>query len=107
MKKKKFRHIHRYAFVDIGNRPRIYKSVFNLLTDPAKLRVREKNGYVIDDTPGRCGYKTPLQILASLRRRACGVYKDKEILRKNPKRGITRIDQVQPFAIKRVPFWEH
>ena len=47
MRQKKFRHIHRYAFVDIGNRPWIHKSIYNLLTEPAKEHVKEKNGYVV------------------------------------------------------------
>jgi hypothetical protein len=101
MKKKKFRHIHRYAFVDIGNRPWIYESVYILLTEPAKEHIRKKNGYIVSD------YLTSNQVLRMLKIR-CGKSNIKEriIVKKNPKCGIRVLDQVPASALKRVPFWK-
>ena len=100
-KERKFRHIHRYSFVDIGNRPWIYKSIYDLLTEPAKDCVQKKNGYIISD------YLTSSQILRMLKIR-CGKSNIMEriIVKKTPDRGIRVLDQVPASALKRVPFWK-
>jgi hypothetical protein len=103
MKRKKFRHIHRYAFVDIGERPWIYKSIYDLLTEPAKEKVKEKNGYIIDDTSD---VRQVQHILRMLRAR-CGKshpHPDERI-KKNPNRGVRSLTQVPDNAIKRIPYW--
>lgn len=104
MKKKKFRHIHRYAYIDIGNRPWIYKSLFDILNEPTKEAGYRKKVHIINDS--RQG-KSPWQILRMLRAR-CGksAVKQKSILKKNPDRGITTRSQIPDECIKRVPFWK-
>ena len=104
MKKKKFRHIHRYAFVDIGNRPWIYESIYNLLTEPAKKHVRKKKAYIIPDSYKG---KSPQYILRMLRaRNSKSNMNEQPILKKNPDRGVKSMDQVPDSAIKRIPFWK-
>ena len=118
MRKKKFRHIHRYAYTltDIGNMPWINEHLYDLLTEPGKLIVRTQ-GYIVP-TPKFKAIKvscikyagathTPRSILAMLRNRSklAKVPPSGKILKKNPDRGITRIDQIPDKFIKRTPRW--
>jgi len=117
MKKKKFRHIHRYAYTltDLRNIPWINEHLYDLLTEPGKLIVRTQ-GYIVPTPKIKAvkisctkytGTKSPRSILAYLRNLK-KKHKEPEsgkILKKNPDRGITRIDQIPDNMIKRTPRW--
>ena len=101
---------------DIGNMPWINEHLFDLLTSTGKYIVN-KQGYIVP-TPKiksmsvSCvkysgATHTPRSILAMLRNRSklAKVPPSGKILKKNPDRGITRIDQIPDNMIKRTPRW--
>jgi hypothetical protein len=109
MKRKKFRHIHRYAYVltDIGNTPWVNKEVYEKLNMHNKLVV-QRQGYIIPAQKE----KSPQQILALLRagKGIPGGSRTKsgpgKIIKRNPDKGITSISQVPEMCLKRIPFWK-
>jgi hypothetical protein len=103
MKKKKFRHIHRYAFRDIGNTPWVEDWIFDLLTEPAKETVR-KQGYVM---PTLVPIKYRTWQLKILRKLNIGGQRDPRIfIKRKEDRGITDMGQLPPHVIKRRAPWK-
>jgi len=118
MRKKKFRHIHRFAYVftDIGDTHWIHEHLYDLLTEPGKLIVRTR-GYIVPIPKIKAvkisctkyiGTNSPRSILAYLRHRSklAKVPPSGKILKKNPDRGISGIDQIPEKFIKRTPRWK-